>query len=222
MLTRKAIGNTALVIATLMASGVVWRLEFRGPVNPALPKEQHRLATTAASLQVPEGSASSDLLPRPSSPTRPATPVDRAPDAKGSAAANGAEHLEVAAGPFVVPDSILATCNDPGMKTGHICKKFYADLAQMAKEPRDSAWANNMEEKLQAYIEQEFKDASIRNIDCRTSLCAIEVETTDVRITAVFPYPNPLNNQLMRENWMSSTKKTPSGADLFVVIYKRQ
>jgi hypothetical protein len=108
------------------------------------------------------------------------------------------------------------------MKAGHICKKFYVDLAQMAKEPRDSAWANDMEAKLQAYIEQEFKDALIRNIDCRTSLCAIEVETTDVRISAVFPYPNPLNNQLMRENWMSSTEKTPSGADTFVVIYKRR
>jgi hypothetical protein len=224
MLSRKATGNTALVIATLIASGVVWRLQFRGAVTPPLPKEQHRLVTAAASLHVPERSSNKDFVSSPSSPPRAATPFDGGSVAKGSAAADNFKRPGVAGDPFVVPDSILAACNDPGIKAGHICKGFYADLAQMAKEPRDSAWASDMEEKLQAYVEKEFKDASIRNIDCRTSLCAIEVESTDAKIAALFPYPNPLTYQLIRDSWMESREKTPLGADLniFVVIYKRK
>jgi hypothetical protein len=103
--------------------------------------------TAAPALQVPGPSSNKDLAPSPNSRTGAPTFVDGGSDAKGSAAADNLKRPGVAGGPFVVPDAIVAACNDPGIKAARICKGFYADLAQMAKEPRDAVWASDMEEK---------------------------------------------------------------------------
>ena len=89
----------------------------------------------------------------------------------------------------------------------------------MAREARDLSWASDMEERLQMYIEKTFEDAKIRNIDCRTTMCEIEVETMDTKISATFPYGNPLNKLLTRDTWMES--KVGVDPESFVVIYKR-
>jgi hypothetical protein len=125
---------------------------------------------------------------------------------------------------FPVSASIVAACNEPGLNAVHFCSGLYEDLTKLANEPRDLAWAANMEQKLQAYVERDFKDSPVRNIECRTSWCAIEVVSSDRQFSAVFHYPNPLNDQLQPQNWAVSTEKDASSANLHVLIvtYKRK
>src|SRR5216684_3680523 len=171
MLSRRVIMSSALVIATVVALALVWRIQFSGTDSPGLPKIQPRLAIPSASLRAPEGLSEKGWVSNASIPTRATTTVDRGADAKGLATVDVANLSKEAAGPLVVPASISAACNDSGIKAGRICNRLYDDLAQIAKEARDPAWASDMEIKLQSYIEERFKDASIHNIDCRSSFC---------------------------------------------------
>jgi hypothetical protein len=209
----------ALIIATLVVSGVAWRLHFGVAVGHGFPKESHS-EIASPPLQVPDSPSANDALPGPIFTPRATTLGHGSFDTKESAATDNIKRPGVAGGPLVIPDSISAACKDSGIKGAHLCDRLYVDIAQMEKEPRDSGWSGVMEEKLQAYVEQQFQDASIRNIECRTSWCELEVESTNPNIVAVFPYPNPLNNQLSRDTWMES--KVGVGLQIFVVVYKRK
>jgi hypothetical protein len=46
-------------------------------------------------------------------------------------------------------------------------------LDQMARESRDTKWANEKEAAMQTLLEGSY---SIRNIECRATICAVEVE----------------------------------------------
>ena len=53
-----------------------------------------------------------------------------------------------------------------------------ASVAKMVTEPRDIEWAARMEEKIQAAVAMEGPEKyAIRNLECRTSMCILEVET---------------------------------------------
>jgi hypothetical protein len=84
-----------------------------------------------------------------------------------------------------------------------------------------------MEAKLLSYFEQQnLEGLSVRNIECRTSLCAIEVAATKNQpIVFVFGSPNPLNDQLISPTYFVSGEETaPSGAQLetLLVTYRRR
>jgi hypothetical protein len=219
-MSRKSTVLAAITMTIVIALLAAWWVHSHSAISAASPTEIDRMVPAKPSLRVPEHTLKTDAVVAPVSQVRAVIPVNDGPNAKRSGAANDNKRPGATGGPFVMSSSILSACNDPGIKGAHICDRLYADLAQIAKEPQDDTWSSDMEEKLQAYVERTFKDASIRNIDCRTSFCAMEVQTGDPTITAAFPYPNPLLNQLHRDTWMESAVGT--APESFVVIYKRR
>jgi hypothetical protein len=73
---------------------------------------------------------------------------------------------------FQISDSVDSQCrHEPSS-----CSDVLRNLVRLAKEPRDNLWAAEMEKLIQINIaKQEEKQYSIRNIECRTSVCAVEV-----------------------------------------------
>ena len=222
MLSSKIIRRACLVTAIVVTSGVVWRLEQNSPIGPHAPEGQR--ARVVVSSKAREGSSKADVVPMPRLTTNAAPPIDGRSDIRVSGIVNNLNGARQSDGPFVVSASIVAACNDPGLNAVHFCKGLYADIAEMAKESRDATWAADMEEQLQEYVERDFKQSSIRNIECQTSWCVIEVISSDHPFRAVFSYPNSLNDKLNTKDWVTSTEKDPSGADLQVIVvtYKRR
>jgi hypothetical protein len=129
---------------------------------------------------------------------------------------------------FQVSASVEANCR-VGIARGYgtACNRIRHDLSMMAQESRDPAWASDLEAKLQNYFErQNLEGFSVRNIECRTSLCAIEVVATkDQPIVFVFASPNPLSDQLIPPTYFANGEETdPPGAKLqtLLVTYRRR
>src|SRR5258708_14189178 len=57
------------------------------------------------------------------------------------------------------------------------CPVVMDSVARMIKEPRDRDWATHVEEKIQAAVDGQGPGRYvIRNLECRTSICILEVE----------------------------------------------
>src|SRR5882724_4807676 len=57
------------------------------------------------------------------------------------------------------------------------CPLVMDSVARMIKEPRDNDWAAKMEEKIQGAVDMQGPGKYvIRNLECRTSICILEVE----------------------------------------------
>jgi hypothetical protein len=65
-----------------------------------------------------------------------------------------------------------------GCKSDHIeCPLVMASVGKMVKEPRDMDWAAKMEATIQSAFDSQGSDKYvIRNVECRTSICILEVE----------------------------------------------
>src|SRR5882724_1930123 len=76
--------------------------------------------------------------------------------------------------PFSVSASVTASCTLDKI----VCPRVYKKLAEFANEPRDNAWAAQEEANIQNQIESQGPDKySIRNLECRTTICAVEVSS---------------------------------------------
>lgn len=75
---------------------------------------------------------------------------------------------------FPVSASVEAHCSEyPDIP--EVCDELHELLARMSKEPRDPGWATSMEEKLRRLIMVEPGRFTIRALQCRSSVCALEV-----------------------------------------------
>jgi hypothetical protein len=84
--------------------------------------------------------------------------------------------MSVIGTPFSTSVSSLTKCE----RGNDICTEVYAKLSQLAREPRDNAWASQTETNIQNQIESLGLDKfAIRNLECRTSVCAVEVSSTE-------------------------------------------
>ena len=79
--------------------------------------------------------------------------------------------------PFPVSASVQETCKITG------CADMVQDLSKFVQEPRDPSWSDGMEARLRNYIEAQPGNYAIRDIECRTSVCAVEVTSN-----SQFPY----------------------------------
>jgi hypothetical protein len=122
--------------------------------------------------------------------------------------------------PFSISASIEARCRRD-------CDEVNEKLSEMVQEPRDSVWATEMEMKIQDNLTSQGSDKySIRNIECRASLCA--VETASLFGQYLGPaYNDPLNKSLggggLIPIW--GYEFDPSGARVtvsLVVLMRRQ
>jgi hypothetical protein len=77
--------------------------------------------------------------------------------------------------PFPVSASVTARCTRDKI----VCPHVYKKLAQFTQESRDNAWAAQEEADIQTQIESLGPDKySIRNLECRTTICAVEVSSS--------------------------------------------
>jgi len=87
--------------------------------------------------------------------------------------AEGKQDLNSVIGrPFPMSASVSTSCK---RLTGGLCEEFLRPLSAFAEEPRDAVWAPSAEEKLRRYVEAGPSDISLRSVECRQSLCVIEV-----------------------------------------------
>jgi len=100
----------------------------------------------------------------------------RSPDSQSSvavAAENAEQPVSVVGNPFPVSEAIEVGCRrDPAD-----CEKILGLLERMAQEPRDPAWAGDMEGKMRAEVSTEPGKYAIRALECRKTMCALETES---------------------------------------------
>ena len=73
---------------------------------------------------------------------------------------------------FQISNSVESRCeHEP-----NLCSDVLRNLAKLAQEPRDNIWAADMEKLIRANIEEQGQNKYlIRNIECRTTVCAVEL-----------------------------------------------
>lgn len=77
---------------------------------------------------------------------------------------------------FHVSDSVKESCKHDTIE----CPVVMESLARMVKEPRDMYWAGKMEEVIQAVVDAQGSEKFVvRNLECRSSICILEVEVHD-------------------------------------------
>lgn len=77
--------------------------------------------------------------------------------------------------PFPVSESVESQCrSNPSPGAGE-CSNVRDLLEEMSRETRDQGWAPAVESTLRAHVMQKLEGARIRALECRSSLCAVEV-----------------------------------------------
>jgi hypothetical protein len=141
-----------------------------------------------------------DSIPPPASPT-----ADVSPQAAASAsAANAPVSSDVpptqriagsaAAPPFEVSASVHEFC---GNTEWLACREVEAFLDEMAAEPRDAAWASDMESRIASAVTMGLQGhARIRALECRRARCAMEyampAEFADLQFEGDLSFGNAL------------------------------
>lgn len=122
--------------------------------------------------------------------------------------------------PFPISESISASCRGEGK--GSPCMEVVELLAQLAEEPRDPRWATETEASLREWLSHS-SEFTIRAIECRTSLCAVEVASLYGPL-AGFKYGDSPHGKLF--NWISmfGYEADPSSARVTVTVqmFKRR
>src|ERR1700722_19996001 len=159
---------------TAISVALIWTL-YRGSLQ-IRPTEPPKAAEARSSTLAPAAAAHSGgfrnseafvqkRAAQPSSGTRQPTPsggsrVDRS----------------VIGIPFPVSPSVEASCKLTGKID--LCERPHSALAKMTQEPRDEAWAAKTEALIQDEVVSERPAIyTIRNIECRSSICAVEIES---------------------------------------------
>jgi len=90
---------------------------------------------------------------------------------------------------FPISASVLSACRNHG------CDEVREKLTEMANEPRDNVWATQMEIEIQNNITSQGRDRyTIRDIECRSSICGIETASLEGQ------YLGPSYNDPLRTN----------------------
>jgi hypothetical protein len=196
------------------------------PVAPnSQPAQELRPSNNARSGQPREFSSGGIQLSGPESSAPTATPrrTDRvAPQILSPLDTEASNPSDVIGRPFPVSASVEAertSCVARGSTDVGVCDVVQRLLLKMAQEPRDPLWATDMEAKLRQHLTTtEQGTLSIRTIECRTSLCAVEVASLSG------PYFGNLDsNAFLHESlftWMATHgyEPDPSGASITVTL----
>lgn len=140
-----------------------------------------------------------------------------------TASSSGAEVSEgdsVIGNPFPTSASVQDSC-----KKNPDCDRVNAGLKEMAEEPRDVSWATNMEDQLRDYSASFGSGKyTIRAVECRESLCAIEVASVYGILPPALPYGSSLDRQLSSWDSWTGHETDQLGAQVTVtlLIYRRR
>jgi hypothetical protein len=83
--------------------------------------------------------------------------------------------------PFKISASVKEGCKNDTIE----CPLVMASIARLIKEPRDVGWAARMEDTIHATVDRRGSgEYVIRNLECRASICILEVECRTGTFTA--------------------------------------
>ncbi|MEZ5499800.1 MAG: hypothetical protein R3E77_10275 [Steroidobacteraceae bacterium] len=89
-------------------------------------------------------------------------------------ATEGIDPAEVIGRPFPLSASIQRSCAEIYHDT---CTPIFERLDRFQNEPRDPEWASRIEDRLRQLVGTVAAgQATVRQVECRTTLCAMEVE----------------------------------------------
>jgi hypothetical protein len=110
---------------------------------------------------------------KPSGPAGQSLANSDTNEGKGTRQAFGTDRSVIGT-PFSVSAAVTDRCRFDKI----VCPLIYKKLAEFANEPRDNAWAAQEEANIQNHIESQGPDKySIRNLECRTTICTVEVSS---------------------------------------------
>ena len=102
------------------------------------------------------------------------------------------EGIDLVGTAFPVSPSVKDTCDRISHLGEASCTDSYTLLEQLQKESRDKQWAVPMEQLIRELVSTK-PGYSIRSLDCRSTFCAVEVEST---LGIFFPDRRPLRGRL--------------------------
>jgi hypothetical protein len=112
--------------------------------------------------------------------------------------------------PFQISASIGEGCKNDLIE----CPLVMASVARMVKEPRDIDWAARMEKRLQAVADMQGAGRYvIRNLECRTSTCILEVEVRP----GTFPRYDPAVTADLRPNALVTGSERDASGEVYIV-----
>lgn len=106
---------------------------------------------------------------------------------------NGLDANAVIGHPFRVSASVEIICKRFSSGDRDSCSEVHRVLSEFSQEPRDLAWATNIENRLLALAESD--NYTVRDIECRASLCVGEVAS----IYGRFPWMEVLGKDAVLE-----------------------
>jgi hypothetical protein len=112
-------------------------------------------------------------------------------------AASQSDGKEVIGRPFPTSASVENGCKNLSKSGQDACSETHGLLARMAQEPRDPVWARGTEAKLRELILATESGKFVpRTVECRTSLCVVEVVSQYAPFPGDIPRDNPLSGEL--------------------------
>ncbi len=155
------------------------------PVNPSIDPNMGRSAALSPTAQ----KSSHSSIVAGANPNEQVRPSDSARTIEE----NGSDPNAVIGHPFRVSASVETICERFSSGDRDSCSDVRRVLSEFSQEPRDLVWATNIENRLRALAESD--NYTVRDIECRTSLCVGEVASTYGR----FPWMEDLGKDTALE-----------------------
>jgi len=115
--------------------------------------------------------------------------------------------------PFQISSSVETAC-----RSFIVCGETHEMLSKLAQEPRDYAWASQMETAIQENVVAQGSDKyTIRDIECRSTLCAVETASSYGNYLGP-AYPDPLIRSLHGMDPIWAYEASPSGVKITVTL----
>jgi hypothetical protein len=125
---------------------------------------------------------------------------------------------------FPVSPSIAAQCGVNPIPNKKECDLVSQFLRMMSDERRDEGWASATEAKLRDHAESISSDVEIRALECRQTLCALEVATMTGNLD-LLTWQQVLSLGVDdRSHFLMGFEPDPSGAQkkIFLRVYERR
>jgi hypothetical protein len=182
----------ASALSLIVISVALERTYFHGSVRIA-PTEPTKAPDARPNSPTPRAAANSRAARSPEASVQAGTVQLNSGVQQPTSLADSGVNRSVIGIPFPVSPSVDARCKL--IKKVDLCERQHNMLAKMAQEPRDNSWATKTEALIQDEVMSEKPGVySIRNIECRSSLCAVEVESlSDAYVGESYDFLNPNN-----------------------------
>jgi hypothetical protein len=129
--------------------------------------------------------------------------------------------VSVVGRPFPLSKSVSAWCPTFPDK----CTVEYQLLQTFAEEPKDVAWATDIEAKLRKHIRMQGSAFSIRTLECRRTVCAGELTSAaGEHFNRTLPNDAPLEHLLQGQMGVNGYERNEQGerVTVWLILYKRR